>query len=99
MEICSIGRDGLAAENCFTLEIFGKHLFYAIVVDPEKLVLMAQVLDCVDLPEVIVTLPDDIEGFKTLARLLRGFERNDVTSLNRPIEIGEAGSAESWVIA
>jgi hypothetical protein len=98
MTILTIGRSGLDPEDSCTLEVFGKHLYFAIVVADEKLTLLAQALDCVDPPEVLVTLPDDVESFKTLTRLLRGLERNDVTSLNRPIEVGEAGSPESWVI-
>jgi hypothetical protein len=98
MEIHSIGRNGLDPEDSITLEVFGKHLYFAIVVADDKLTLLAQELDSPNLPQVLVSLPDNIEGFRTLSRLLRSFERNEVKSLQRPIEVGEAGSAEAWVI-
>ena len=98
VEILGIGRGALDRRDSCTLEASGKHLTYAIVLDGSFVFLRVQLLDVCDPAEELLSVGDCEAGWKTICRLVGGLERNRITSLQRPIEVGPGGP-NSWVIA
>ena len=99
LEVESFGRAGLARKDTCKLEMTGRFLFYDVTLDGGWIFLSVQVMDKGDPPDNLVTLADGPEGWHTLAQLISAFERHNVKSLERPIEIGNPGGPGGWVIA
>lgn len=99
LEVESFGRSGSARKDTCKLEMTGQFLFYDVTLDGGWVFLSLQVMDKGDPPESIVHFPDNEEGWHALAQLISAFERHNVKSLERPIEIGKPGGPGGWVIA
>lgn len=63
-ELLSIGRSAEDSEESCTAIICGKHLIYAIVWDTNTVALLAQTLDSIELPEVLLSMDDNLNGWK-----------------------------------
>ena len=74
-------------DSC-TLEASGKHLLYVIVLDGGWVSLKVALMDEGVAPELIVTAGDGPAGWLQLCSLVRCFEREEVKSLEKPIELG-----------
>ena len=98
LEILSIGRGGLDRIDSCTLEAAGKHLSYTITLDGGFLFLRVQLLDACDPPEALMSVGDTKQGWETVSRVVGAMERNNIKSLERPIELG-SGGPNSWIIA
>lgn len=97
MEILFIGRDGLERIDC-RLEVSGRHLSYAIVIDGGYIFVRAQPMDSIEPLELLFSIGDCRDGWRTVARFVAALERSGITSLKeRPIELGEPGPG-SFVI-
>jgi hypothetical protein len=96
IEILGIGRGGLDRKDSCTLEGVGKHLVYVVVLDGGFVFLKAQVLDSCDFPEQLFSIGDTKDGWQIICHVIRALERNNVKSLNRPIQAGSGPSG--WVI-
>jgi hypothetical protein len=97
LEVLSIGRSTEADENC-ALETCGKWLAYHIALRGPEVRLAATLMDAVSAPETLLRTSDDETGWQTVKRLVTALEHNGIKTLARPIEIGEPGNADSWVI-
>jgi hypothetical protein len=49
-------------------------------------------------PQLLVTLADGPDGFRELCKIVRLLEREEVRSLDRPIELGDGSGSNSYVI-
>jgi hypothetical protein len=99
LETLNIGREGLAPTNSCTLELSGRHLFYSVLLDGGFVFLSAQPMDCGDSLERLVGVGDGSDGWKTICHLIVAFERSGITCLApKPIQLGEPGLPDCWVI-
>jgi hypothetical protein len=77
----------------------GRQLCYSILLDGGWVHLSVQPMDLGDSLERIVTLADGTEGWSTVSRLVLALERSGIASLTpRPIQLGEPGSPDCFVI-
>jgi hypothetical protein len=100
MEVITIGRaaDNLT-EDCL-MEVGGRWLFFRIALRGGWVWLSVCLMDEGDEPQLLLNVGDGPEGWRTICRLVAALERNQIKSLEpRPLEIGESGSPDSWVIA
>ena len=100
MEVLFIGRSATAArgEDC-ALELSGRELAVRITLRGTWVWLYACGLDEPE-PEFIFNAADGPEGWTTIRKFVQTLERSGIKSLkSRPIELGEPGSADSWLIA
>jgi hypothetical protein len=99
LEVLNIGRGALDRQETCTLDLFGRHLFYSVLLDGGFVFLSAQPMDCGDSLERLVAVGDGPEGRKTLCHLIVAFERSGIPSLTpKPIQLGEPGSSDCFVI-
>ena len=81
-----------------TMEICGRWLAYTVSLRGAEVHLSAVPMDSPAAPEFIVRLADSAGGWDTLRRLIASMGRHEVRSLQRPIEVGEPGEPDAWVI-
>ena len=98
MEILSIGREGLDREDSCTLVASGKWLEYQVKLDSTFVFLKLANLDSGKEPELILTVSDIDEQWRDLFRILRCFERDEIKSLERPIELNGGSGPSGFVI-
>jgi hypothetical protein len=98
MEAIACGRGALSNADC-VLEICGKFLFFTITLRAGDVTVAAQPMDAGDPPDLLLRIGDNENGWDTIRRLVASLERNQVKSLQRPIESGEAGDPDAWRIA
>ena len=98
LEVLFIGRSAHAKEDC-ALEFLGCQLAVHITLRGGWVWLYACGLDEPE-PEFIFNVGDGPQGWTTIRKFVQALERSGTKSLKqRPIELGEPGSADSWVIA
>ena len=98
MEVSFIGRSALAKEDC-VLELSGRELAVRITLRGGWVWLYACGLD-EPAPEFIFSAADGPSGWTTIRKFVQALERSGIKSLKeRPIELGEPGCADRWVIA
>jgi hypothetical protein len=85
----SIGREGLDRKDSCTLIATGRWLWYSVMIDGGFVFLSACLMDKGDEPQQLLSVGDCSKGWETIARLIGALERNQVKSLERPIEAGE----------
>ncbi len=94
----SLGRGGLDRQHSFTLEASGRHLAYRIRTDGGWIFVSAGPMDTGD-SEFLVSLADGKAGWNACSRLILALERSDVVTLQpRPLELGQPGSPDCFVI-
>lgn len=88
-EVLSIGRSAdNSIEDC-VMAICGRWLAYRIALRGGWIWLFASLMDSADKPELLLNVGDGETGWKTICQLIAALERNQVKSLERPIEAGE----------
>ena len=84
----------------YEMEIFGSRLAYRISLSPNGVTLSDALMDRPETGwDLLLRAADDSSGWDTVRRLAASLERNGVRSLQRPIESGEPGDQDCWVIA
>ena len=93
IETLGIGRGAFDRKDSCTLEASGKHLAYWVMIDGGCIFLRVQLLDapCCALDE-LMNAPDTKEGWELICKVVQALERNNVKSLQRPIEAGTGPS-------
>ena len=94
----SFGRAGTARRDTCKLEMSGRFLFYDVTLDGGWIFLSVALMDKGDPLESLVHFADGPEGWQNLAQLISAFERHNVKSLERPIEIGNPDCPGGFVI-
>ena len=95
----SIGRAALDRKDSFTLEASGRHLAYRLKTDGGWIFVSACPMNTGD-SEFLVSMADGKAGWNACSRLILALERSGITKLQpRPLELGEPGSKDCWVIA
>ena len=98
METLSIGRAAVDDEDC-VLEIAGRWLCYRVALHGPEVRTAASLMDGIAPPETLLRSPDTEGGWDTTRRLIASLECNQVKSLARPIEVGQVGDPNAWIIA
>jgi hypothetical protein len=100
LETTRIARPALARQCFFQTQLFGANLRYAIHLDGGFAYLHVEGYNQTAAPEKpLLRVPDGTEGLKILCRLIRDLERSGTTAIHLPLQLGEPGMADSWVIA
>ncbi|MGB7839615.1 MAG: hypothetical protein WBL40_16050 [Terrimicrobiaceae bacterium] len=99
LEVESFGRAGSAPKDTCKLEMSGRFLFYDVTLDGGWIFLSVALMDRGDPPESLVQFADGLEGWQTLGQLISAFERHNIKSLQRPIEMGDPDCPGGWAIA
>jgi hypothetical protein len=82
------------------MQAYGAQLAYRITLRDSGVILGAALMDSADGAwDLLLRAADDGPGWDTVRRLGASLERNGVRSLARPIESGEPGDPDAWVIA
>ena len=101
LQTLSISRAALQRKDSFTLETCGKFLFYSITIDGGFTNLDVTPMDQAEESQRqrLLTIGDTKQGWSDLCRLVQALERNQIRDVSvRPLEIGEAGNRDAWVI-
>jgi hypothetical protein len=97
LEVLSCGRPANSPCDC-TLELAGSSLFYRISLRGGWVWILAGSLD-EGHPELLFNTADGSQGWILVRRFIQALERSGIKSLRpRPIEIGEPGSSDCFVI-
>jgi hypothetical protein len=99
MEILSIGREGLDRQDSCTLIAFGKWLCYHVILDNSFVFLKVSLMDQGNEPELILSVGDVDERWRELFKVIRALERDEIKSLERPIELSGGTGPSGWVIS
>jgi hypothetical protein len=99
IEVIAIERSATVPVDDYTMEVCGRFLFYTVALYGPEVRLSAQPMDAGDPPDLLLRAADNENGWDTTRRLVASLERNQVKSLRRPIESGEPGDPDAWVIA
>jgi hypothetical protein len=93
------GGAAFAPKDSCKLEMTGRWPAYDVTLEGGWIFLSIQLMDQGDPPESPLSVGDGSEGWRTSCKPIAALERNQINSLSpRPIEIGEPGSPDSWVI-
>ena len=100
LEVGTFGRAGEAREDSCLLQMTGRFLAYdVLLLDGGFVTLDATSMDQAEEPQRLLTIGDTKQGWSDLCRLVQALERNQISDVSvRPLEIGEAGNRDSWVI-
>jgi hypothetical protein len=100
LETLNIGREALQRRDSCTLQTCGRYLFYSITIDGGFVFLDVSPMDrAIGASERLLTIGDTKQGWFDLCRLVQALERNQIRDVKvRPLEIGESGNRDSWVI-
>jgi hypothetical protein len=97
-EVLSIDRAALAKEDC-VMELAGRSLSVRVALRGGWIWVSACSMDEADQPELLFNIGDGPEGWTTVRRFVAALERSGIRSLHpRPLQIGETGSPDSFVI-
>jgi hypothetical protein len=99
LEATRIARPALARQCFFQTELFGQHLRYALWIDGGWANLSVEGFDQVDAPtKPLLTVAAGAEGFRTVCKLIAGLERAGVKAIRLPLQLGEVGMDDCWVV-
>jgi hypothetical protein len=99
VEVLSIGRSATGPEDC-ALELCGSQLLVRITIQGSWIWVSACSLDQGEAPEPLFNVGDGPDGWTTVRRFVMALERSGVASLrDRPVQLGEPGSPDAWIIA
>ena len=97
--VVSVGRPALSAEDEYEMQAYGAQLAYRITLRASGVTLGASLMDNPEgRSDLLLRATDDGPGWAIVRRLAASLERNGVRSLQRPIESGEPGDPDCWVI-
>ena len=95
-----IRREALARQWCFEAELFGEHLRYALWLDGGWVNLRCEGLDQVDASaKPLLTIAAGAKGFEVVCRLIAELERSGVKRIELPLQLGQEGMVDSWLIS
>jgi hypothetical protein len=99
LEVATFGRAGDAPTNSCLLQMTGCFLAYDVLLDGGFIFWDATPMDQAEEPQRLLTIGDTEQGWSDLCRLVQALERNRICDVKqRPLEIGESGNRDSWVI-
>jgi hypothetical protein len=75
----------------------GKWLCYYVTLDNTFVFLKVSLMDQGNEPELILSVGDVDERWRELFKIIRALERDQIKSLERPIEIGGGSGPNGWV--
>ena len=97
-EVLSIGRSAITKEDC-AMELSGTQFLIRVALRGGWIWISACSLDEPERLEFLFNIGDGPEGWITVRRFVMALERSGIKSLReRPIEIGERGSPDCFVI-
>jgi hypothetical protein len=100
MVVVSIGRPAVSDADEYEMQIYGSWLAFRITLRASGVTLGAALMDSAEAGwDLLLRTTDDGPGWDTVRRLAASLERNGVRSLRRPIESGEPGNPDTWIIA
>jgi hypothetical protein len=88
LEVLSFGRASDASPQSCKLQMVGRFLAYDLTLDGGFVFISASVMDRSDPPELLISFPDGPQGWIDTCQLISALERNNIRSLERPIEAG-----------
>ena len=98
IEVMSIGRSADSKDDC-VMELSGRQLFVCVALRGGWIWVSACGMDEADSPELLFNVGDGPEGWQTVSKFVQALERSGITSLTpKPIELGEPGSPDCFVI-
>ena len=97
MEILSIGRGGLDRKDTCTLAATGAFLCFTVKIDGGFVFLKVSLMDSAE-EEQLLSVSDTSEGWRQIFTLIRAFERDQIKSLAKPIELNGGSGPNGWVI-
>jgi hypothetical protein len=92
-----LGRQGLDRQNSCTWIGTGKHFCFHVMIDGGFVFVSAQLMDLGEEPLALATFSDTKQGWQDTLSLIKALERNEVKSLQKPIEAGTG--PHGWVIS
>jgi hypothetical protein len=100
LEVVAFGRAGDAPKDSCLLQMTGRFLAYDVFLDGGFVFLDATSMDQAEgASQRLLTIGDTEQGWSDLCRLVQALERNQIRDVKvRPLEIGESGNRDSWVI-
>jgi hypothetical protein len=101
LETIPINRPATARRWFFQMDAYGERLQYRLWIDGGFLFLQAAGLDqvCDESSKGLLTVGAGAEGFRTVCKLIAALERSGIKEIRLPLQLGEVGMADSWVIA
>jgi hypothetical protein len=77
---------------------WGKWLCYHVVIHNTFIFLKLSLMDQGDEPELILSVADVDREWRELFKIIRAFERDQIKSLERPIQLGGGSGPNGWAI-
>jgi hypothetical protein len=101
LETVPINRPATARRWFFQMDAFSERLQYHLWVDGGFLFFQVAGLDqpCDESSKPLLTIGAGAKGFEVVCRLIAALERSGVKRIELPMEIGEPGMADNWLIA
>jgi hypothetical protein len=101
LETVPINRPATARRWFFQLEAFGERLRYNLWTDGGYLFFQAAGLDqaCDEPSKPLLMVAAGAKGFETCSKLIASLERSGVREIKLPMQVGEPGMPDCWVIA
>jgi hypothetical protein len=99
LEVLSIGRSATDREDC-VLELCGSQLLVRVAIQGGWIWVYASSLDQGEPPEFLFNVGGGPQGWTTVRAFVAALERSGIRSLReRPLQLGEVGSKDCFVIA
>jgi hypothetical protein len=98
LELILIGRSADDMTNDCVLELTGRWLSYKIELHGTWVWLSVCLMDFGERWEKLFNVGDTTAGWTTMKSFVFALERSGIKSLQRPIQIGEVGDPDCWVI-
>jgi len=98
MEVLSLGRSAIDKADC-VLEIAGSQMLVRVAIQGTWIWVAVGSLDEASSPEPLFNVADGPQGWTTVRAFVAALERSGIKSLReRPVQLGEVGSPDCFVI-
>jgi hypothetical protein len=88
MHVLSIGREADNVTDDCVMEVCGRWLAYRLALRGGWVWLHVSLMDYGNPPELLLTTADGPEGWRQVCKIVRLLEREQVRTLQKPIELG-----------